>query len=315
MIYFNYNKKETIKLLGSEKMTIRHMTIFLEVYKTRNMTAAAKNLYMTQPSVSQAIRELENNYQHKFFERLSQKLYLTEEGELFYKYASEIIRLNSEVKERLLEEKDSKLSIGGNYTMGIHMLNSYIDAYRKENPNIKIYVTINKASYLKQQLRDNKLDFALIEELKEDCNDFVQIPFYKDKVVAVVSPDYAINKDVMLADIAGEPFLTREKGVGARELFEKKMIQNDFIFYPTWESISATALINACKKKEGIAILPYEAVKELIESQELIELKIGDIDLSRNLVICYHKDKYVKKEMKEFIELICRKGGEEKDVN
>ena len=59
-------------------MTLRHLTIFIEVYKTLNMTTAAKNLYMTQPSVSQAIKELEQFYNTALFERRIQKLYITE---------------------------------------------------------------------------------------------------------------------------------------------------------------------------------------------------------------------------------------------
>ena len=55
-------------------------------------------------------------------------------------------------------------------------------------------------------------------------------------------------------------------------------------------------LMNACKKLEGIAILPYEIVKEQIKQGEFVEIQICDVDLSRNLVICYHKDKYIKKE-------------------
>lgn len=290
---------------NNEIMTIRHMTIFLEVYKTHNMTIAAKNLFMTQPSVSQAIKELEEFYHHKFFERLSQKLYITEAGELFYTYASQIIRLEKEIAEKLLEEETvSRLRIGGNYTMGIQMLNHYISMYQEKNTATEIYVTINKASFLRQQLRENKVDFALIEETKENSEDLIQIPFYQDKIVAVVAPSYPIAKEVKLADISKEPFLTREKGVGARELFEEMMKKQGFSLKPKWESISATALMNACKKLEGIAILPYEIVKEQIKQGEFVEIQICDVDLSRNLVICYHKDKYIKKEMQQFIDLV-----------
>lgn len=286
-------------------MTIRHMHIFLEVYKEKNMSIAAKNLFMTQPSVSQAIKELEEFYNQKLFERLSRKLYVTDAGELFYEYASQIIRLEQEAAERLKNsKKEKKLCIGGNYTTGIQMMNNYVRMYKEKNEEVEIEVMINKASYIREQLRENKLDMALIEEIACDAKEFVQIPFYKDKIVAVVSPNYNIKKTVMLEEISEQPFLTREKGVGARELFEETMHKKGFLLRPKWESISATALINACKKSEGIGILPYEAVKEELESGKLIELEILDIDLSRNLVICYHKDKYIRDEMQEFINLI-----------
>ncbi len=288
-------------------MTLRHLTIFIEVFKTRNMTTAAKNLYMTQPSVSHAIKELEKFYEQALFERLSQKLYVTEAGQNLFAYANQILALYEESIVKLKSnEHMEKLRIGGNYTVGISMLGAITDAFSTLYPSIKLFVTINKSSYLKTLLRSNDLDLALVEESNTMSDtDMIQLPFYKDRIVAVVSSKHhlALKPNLLLKDIATEYYLTREKGVGAREMFEQIMITNGYHFAPLWESISATSLINECKRNTGIAILPYEAVKEQLNTGELIELTIEDINLSRNLVVMYHKSKSLSVRLQNFIDV------------
>lgn len=270
------------------------------------MTSAAKKLYMTQPSVSQAIKELESFYEKKLFERLSQKLYITEAGHCLYEYANKILTLYEESIIKLQSENIvEKIRVGGNYTMGIHMLGDITDDFNITHPKIAINIIINKTSYIKDLLRNNELDLALVEESSTiNDTDMIQQPFYQDRVVAVVSPSHKLADadTVLLSDIADESFLTREKGVGAREMFESIMVSNGYPFAPTWESISATSLINECKKNVGIAILPYEAVKEQLTRGELIELHIKDVNLSRNLVIMFHKSKSLTATIQSFID-------------
>lgn len=287
-------------------MTLRHLTIFTTVYKTLNMTSAAKKLYMTQPSVSQAIKELETFYEKKLFERLSQKLYITEAGHCLYEYANKILALYEESITKLRSENIvEKIRVGGNYTMGISMLGDISDDFYMSHPNIEISVVINKTAFIKDLLRNNELDLALVEEsFAINDTDMIQYPFYQDRVVAVVSPSHILAgaDTIFLSDISHEKFLTREKGVGAREMFESIMISNGYSFAPTWESISATSLINECKKNVGIAILPYEAVKEQLMRGELMELHINDVNLSRNLVIMFHKSKCLTANIQNFID-------------
>jgi DNA-binding transcriptional LysR family regulator len=84
-------------------MTIRHLRIFIAVHDELNMTAAANKLFMTQPAVSQAIKELEDYYGVLLFERLSRRLYVTESGEILYQYATHIIKLFDKLEDNLKE--------------------------------------------------------------------------------------------------------------------------------------------------------------------------------------------------------------------
>ena len=104
-------------------MTIRHLKIFLTVAETGKMSMAAEQLYITQPSVSQAVRELEDHYQILLFERLSKKLYITEDGKKLYVTAKQLVTQFENLEESMRKEnRREKIRIGGTVTLGSGLL-------------------------------------------------------------------------------------------------------------------------------------------------------------------------------------------------
>lgn len=286
-------------------MTIRHLRIFLAVYDELNMTVAANKLFMTQPSISQAIKELEDYYGVLLFERLSRRLYVTESGERLYQYATHIIKLFDELEDNLKENAvQKKLTIGANYTVGVALINKYIEEFEKLYPDSEIRVIVNKASILIEMIRKNELDLALIEEVLNE-SDLIVDYFCDDRIVIVAEPDHHLfaQEQVTAYDIINEHLLLREKGAGVRNLFELRMNEIGLYIKPYWESTSTTALINAAKNKMGIAVLPFLLVKQYIVSGSLKEIKVKDMDLSRKLTIVYHKNKFMTSVMRDFIRI------------
>ena len=285
-------------------MTIRHLRIFLAVYETKSMTAAAAKLYMTQPSVSQAIREMETNYGTVLFERLSHRLFVTESGKQMYQYATHIIRLFDEMEESLKENaKRGALSVGANYTVGAALIHHYIADYAQEYPNADIHVFINKASELIARLRGNELDLALMEETREP--DLKQVFFCDDRIVAVACNGHPLlQKDtVTAADLAAQRLLLREKGAGVRDLFETRMSEAGFRPAPAWESTSTTALLHAAEAGMGVAILPFQLVKEALAVGTLHELPVHGMDFARRLAVVWHKNKYISAPIRSFVRI------------
>ena len=286
-------------------MTIRHLKIFITVCEEGNMTSAANKLFMTQPSISQAIKELENYYGVVLFERLSRKLYITSSGKKLYQYAKHIIKLFDEASNDLRQNSlQKKLIIGANYTAGVVLIHKYIKKFNKLYPNSEIMVNVNKSSILIEMIRKNELDLALIEEIKNK-SDLIEDIFYNDHIVVVAHPKHHLfsKKEVTASDIVNERLLLREKGSGVRNLFELRMNEIGLFFKPYWESTSTTALINAAENNIGIAVLPFQLIKDHIASGSLRELKVKDMDFNRKLAIVYHKNKLLTSAMKDFIKI------------
>ena len=145
-------------------MTLRHLRIFVAVYQERSITRAADRLHLAQPSVSLAIKELEDNYSIRLFERYSRRIYITEQGEQLYNYALHIISLFDEMEEKIPAWKQAgTLRIGSSVTIGNFLLPTLIQKFQEEAPAVRPQVTINNSGFIEEAVLNNQLDFALVE--------------------------------------------------------------------------------------------------------------------------------------------------------
>ena len=118
-------------------MNFRHLKIFLSVCEAGNMTRAAKDLYITQPSVSQAITELEKYYEVRLFERFSHRLYLTPSGERLRTYAQHMLNLSEQARQDLIDlSHEGSVRIGASLTIGTYLLPGLISTFQVNFPHI-----------------------------------------------------------------------------------------------------------------------------------------------------------------------------------
>ena len=286
-------------------MTIRHFKIYLSVCYTMNMTMAADKLYMTQSAVSQAIKELEQYYQCECFERLYHKLYITEAGKTIYDYANRVISLCSELEDELKKPVDQSIRIGVNFTVGETMIYDFINEFKTDHKNAEIILFVNRASSLKEMLKANQIDFALMEEASER-DLFEEIFFKQDQILFVSAPDSELLQQQPLKpeDIMKEKLLLREKGAGVRDLFDQNMTRLGYKAEPYWESNSTSALINAVHNNMGISVLPYELIKQQLDEGYISRLNVEEMQFDRNLMITYSRNKYITPSMKDFFHIV-----------
>ncbi len=288
-------------------MTTRHLKIFSEVYLTGSMTAAAKNLYMTQPSVSQAIRELEEHYDTRLFERLYRRLYPTSAGEKLFQYAGKVLDMFEEMDTALRgDAQPQRLELGLFFTAGM-LAQPWLREFRHQYPNTLVHVQVWKGSELKRLLRCAQLDLAVMEESPGD-EDLVQEIFTEDRLVAVTATDDPLlNHDsVSVSTLASLPLLLREKGAGVRDQFESQMHALGHSIHPMWESASSLVLLDAARHREGVAILPYELAKTALDRGEVAELRVEGIDFTRRMALTWHRDKYITTAMGDFMNIVRR---------
>lgn len=145
-------------------MTIRHLTVFAAVAEQGSMSAAAKHLYLSQPTVSQAIRELEAHYNGLLFERLGKKLYLTERGKLLLPHAREMIRQFQQLEELMQNQgQSSTLKLGSTLTVGTCLTPSIILDLQKKIPDLDVYSFVTNTQNIEQKLLRSELDAAVVE--------------------------------------------------------------------------------------------------------------------------------------------------------
>lgn len=286
--------------------TLHALEVFITVYRTRNITAAAHQFYCSQPSISRIIKDLEEEYSVTLFERFHHKLIPTAHADTLYEHATRMIEdynnLNTSMKN-----SESVLRIGSTVTISNTVLTDYISQFQKTQKDVRIEVTVNNGASLQKALLDNTLDFAFIED-SIHYSDLSSIQFDHDRLVLLVPENHPLanKKEVTLSDIQGMTFLHRDSGSAVREYLDKLFAEKNIQVDTLWQSTSTHALIHAVEKGIGITILPYNMCLDEITRKRVIPVFFKDNLLERNYYVVYHSQKIMTAVMKNFLNLILQ---------
>ena len=145
-------------------MTLRHLRIFLTVCEAGSMTGAANRLFTAQPSVSLAIREMEEYYGVKLFDRISKKLFLTEAGHQVLEYARHIIALFDEMEQEVRNpDMSGTLRVGTSITVGTFLLPGYVKELTRLYPELRVEARIENSNNIEKCVLSNEIDLGVIE--------------------------------------------------------------------------------------------------------------------------------------------------------
>ena len=150
-------------------MTIRHLKIFVAVCQTNSVTKAAEKLYISQPAVSLAIKELEEHYDQKIFERFARKLRITPFGQELYQSALRVVTLFDEMETSAKRDKlGNIMRVGVGPMIGQVMLPERVCKFKEKYPQVQITALVDRVIYLRNALIENRIDFAIAESVFED---------------------------------------------------------------------------------------------------------------------------------------------------
>lgn len=297
-------------------MTIRLLKIFMMVYELRSITKASLRLHMVQPSVSVAIKEIENYYGVKLFERVSRQMDPTPQADALYEYALHLMEVYDEMENDLkFHSHTGKLRIGTTITIGQHFLPQLIYDFKQKYPDIAIQAYIQNTQMIEEAILNNKVDLALVEGKLTKPSSMHVYPFCEDELVVVCHPHHplAMVNSCYLQDLLQYDFLFRENGSSVREQVDYVLYSHNLYVEPILESVSTHALIQALYKNLGITILPYALVKDEIEAKRLARVQIEGVDLKRVSQIIHHQNKYLSPLLKEVI-AYCQKEAQSRAV-
>lgn len=288
-------------------MTIRHLKIFVTVAECGKMRRAAELLYISQPSVSQAIHELESYYEVKLFERLSQKLYLTNMGELLLPYARRAVEM---VENTDLVMKNagqySSLRIGASVSVGTYLINDIIDAFEEKTDKVDISVAINNTHIIEDMIRNCKLDIAIVEGVVKE-SDIVKIPLYKDELVIIAGRKHPFfEKDcIEIDELNNQILIAREDFSQDRNQYEMLLQQKGITMQKKWSCTNIQAIKTAVISGRGLAMVSKMTVSKELQDGSLKILNVNNTKVSRDINLIYHKDKFKSRLINEFIN-ICK---------
>lgn len=287
-------------------MTIRHLKIFTAVADERGMSKAAKKLHISQPSISQAISELERYYGVKLFERLSQKIYLTKEGELMLSFSRHILDSFEHMEEAMDQAvKNTSLRIGCSVTVGTCLINDILDEAKKEMPDCVIHVVVDNSSEVERKILNNEVDLGIVEGLLTS-KDLEVTPVFEDELAVVCGKGHPLAKKdrVTLDMLENEDYISRESGSAERNQVEKIFEDQGLKLRRIFCSTNTEAMKNAVIRGRGIAVFSRKMIEKELEKGNIIVLPLEEGKVKRNINLAIHKNKYRSEEIRILQEIL-----------
>ncbi|RGS83879.1 LysR family transcriptional regulator, partial [Thomasclavelia ramosa] len=283
-------------------ITRKHLAIFKTVAKTKSMSKAAKLLYISQPTISQKIQEIEDEYQVKLFERYSKTLFISEEGQTLLVKANQILNLYDEIEHIFTKTKQFPLKIGATLTIGSTLISPILKKLKDKYQDITFQVYIDNTNVIEEKLLNNTLDIALVEGTIIN-QDLIVEPVIKDRVVFVCAQDYPLNnvKVMSLTELSLHPFIDREQGSGTRNQLDECLKNNNIFLEPAWQCHSWESVKQAVLNGHGIALMPMKIIENEVIEKSIQVINVNNISIERDFSICYHKNKSINKKMQAFI--------------
>lgn len=294
-------------------MTNRHIRIFVKTAELRSMSEAAKAMYISQSSVSQAISEIEKEYGVKLFERLSKGVYLTQAGEQLMEYAVRLISLQQQMESYLSTANSEQfIRLGATITVGAYSISPIVKRLKQDFEHIRAEVHVANTHLLEQMLIENKLDAALVEG-RINSKYLISSHAVRDKLVLICGREHGFygRKSVRCEELKNADFILREEGSGTRAQLENALRQEHIPYNIAWTSFTSDAILSAVADGHGISVISERLVKGYVDKGMLWSMDIEGMELGRYFDIAYHKDKYITPALRRFAELCMEYGRED----
>ncbi|MBK1896278.1 LysR substrate-binding domain-containing protein [Chryseobacterium paridis] len=282
-------------------MELRQLRYFLKAKELLNFTEAAHHLYISQSTLSQQIKQLEDELESPLFNRIGKRITLTEAGEVFAKYAQKSLLKSQEgllALRDLKELRTGELTIGVTYGLRSTLIKALIQ-FSNAYPGVKINIVFGTTSELMEKLHHVELDFALTFAKGAREQLFNYVPLFTSPMTLVVSKnsDLVRKENISLKEIVDLPLAMPTKGYSTTksvmEAFEKNNLKPEIVM----EINDVAALLEVVKSGHWYTILAETTV---IDQDQLIAIPIKGKNMVRTAMLVSLKDAYQKQAAQVF---------------
>lgn len=291
-------------------MNLNQLKSFHKVAVIGSFTKAARELFLTQPAVSQHIQLLEHDLGITLFDRSGKKVQLTSEGDILLSYTKQLFDLFEEIEtlfDHLQDLKKGKITIGSTAVIGTYFLPGIIGRYNRQYPGIEINLRMGNSHNILNMTLEGKVDLGFAGWIT-DHSRRESILIHREKLLVVASSDSPITskKSVSIAELGKIPFIWREKGTQTRELVERWFEKFGDANYPqkSIELQSVEAAKRTVVEGYGISVIPEIAVRREIHVGLLKRINLEGFDLTFNYYLFYLKGKILSKAAFAFLEML-----------
>ncbi|MFS0779777.1 LysR family transcriptional regulator [Neobacillus sp. 3P2-tot-E-2] len=291
-------------------MNLDSIKMFCLVVDEGSISKAARLNFVSQPAVTRQIRQLEEQYGAKLFERTAGKLTLSVAGEVLYPYAKEIVQYSKRSFEAIQEvtaNQETVLNVGASSTIGEYLLPGLLGNFSKNYPELKFSLSIGNTPNILSKLENYDIDIAFVEGAVEN-EEFITEKFTDDELILVTSSQHRWkNKGkINIEELPEEKMIWRESDSGTRQIVENSLQEYGVLekINSAMELGSYQSIKSAVEADLGVSILPKLTVAKELKYGILHELKVQNFNISRDLWMVQKSNRFKKTGLKDFINFI-----------
>ncbi|HOP18376.1 MAG: LysR family transcriptional regulator [Chromatiaceae bacterium] len=289
-------------------MADRRLQVFHTVARLLSFTKAAETLHMTQPAVTFQVRQLEEYFNTRLFDRTHNRISLTEAGARVFQYSDKIFELYGEMENAVREmtgEISGSLTIGASTTIAEYMLPALLGDFRAKYPDVSIHLKVSNTDGIVSMVENNTIDLGVVEAPVSNKN-LVVDECRRDNLVAIVPPGHpkADRKRITLDELLEYPFICREEGSGTREVIAEYMNTSpdcNACMNVAMELGSPEAVKGAVEAGMGISVVSNATIQKELRLGTLVAIEL-DPPLERPFSFVHQKQKFRVRVMEELLE-------------
>ena len=302
-------------------MADRRLQVFHTVARLLSFTKAAETLHMTQPAVTFQVRQLEEYFNTRLFDRTHNRISLTDAGERVFGYADSIFELYTDMENAVREmtgEIRGALTIGASTTIAEYMLPALLGNFGARYPEVTIHLKVSNSDGIVSMVENNGIDLGVVEAPVGNKNLVVEV-CRQDHLVAIVPPnhDLAEKESVDFSELLNYPFICREEGSGTREVINEYMNQHldsgGAGLNITMELGSPEAVKGAVEAGMGVSVVSRATVQKELKLDTLRAINL-EPQMERPFSFVHQKQKFrlrVMEELLDFARAYCQTHPEE----
>lgn len=288
-------------------MELRNLITFIHVAELGSFTKTAEQLGYSQSTVSFQIKQLEEELGCLLFERINHTIALTDRGRELVSYAHGIRALMDEFKESLTaEELSGSIHIVTPDSICDDMINSHYIDFHEKYPLISIRFTTGDSGVMLNMLDHNEADFIITLDSRLYNNDYIiakEQPLSMH-FVASANSKFAGVKKLSVKDIINESFILTEYGQGYRRVLDRELAKMSLEITPVLEIGRTDIITEMIAQNNMISFLPDFVTDNLVNAGVLCHLDVCDIHVDIWKQLIYHKNKWMSKSLKTFIDYV-----------
>lgn len=284
-------------------MNLQQLATFCAILNEGSMTAAAEKLFLTQPAVSQQIRNLEEELGVELLVRGVRHVKPTLHGQLLYEYAKKIMHLTKQAEVAIQSMKSDvkgKLVIGTLNSIGMYLVSPLVGLFLKTNSQISLSLEYGSGDEILAAMKRGELDVAVMPDVVKEyggiADQYEEKTLFKDEIWLVVSArDATVSSSIDVSGLVENPMVRLKQHFPAFESFLNKQLEAKNIkLNPVIETTNVGSLKRVIESGFGWGFLPAHSIRKQVTSGRLARVDVADLNYSFNVKFYTRKDSQAK---------------------